>query len=80
LVALNIGTGTAHSVLEVVGTFEHACGRPIARTMGARGPGDIAASCADMAQTERLLGWRPARGLAAICADAWRWQKNGARY
>ena len=51
-----------------------------ARAMGPRGPGDIATSRADMAQAEQLLGWRPARGLDAICADAWRWQKNGARY
>jgi UDP-glucose 4-epimerase len=80
LIAVNIGSGTAHSVLDVVAAFERACGRSIARTMAPRGPGDIGASCADMAHTEQLLGWRPTRGLDAICADAWRWQKNGARY
>ena len=80
LLRLNIGTGTAHSVLAVLAAFERACGRSIARTFGPRRPGDVARSCAEMMRASTLLGWKPARDLDAICADAWRWQKNGGRY
>ena len=35
---------------------------------------------ADPSRATELLGWRATRGLDAICADAWRWQRNGGRY
>jgi UDP-glucose 4-epimerase len=80
LLQVNVGTGTPHSVLGVLAAFERACGRAIPRKFGPRRPGDIARSCADMTRTAELLDWKPARDLDAICADAWRWQKNGGRY
>jgi UDP-glucose 4-epimerase len=40
----------------------------------------VAGGCADNAYAASLLDWHPARDLDAICADAWRWQKNGGRY
>ena len=79
-VEINAGSGTTHSVLDVLGAFERACGRSLARIVGPRRPGDIARSCLDVARGAALLGWTPARDLDAICADAWRWQKNGGRY
>jgi len=80
LVAVNLGSGTSHSVLAVLAAFERACGRTIARVIGPRRPGDIAGASADIARAAELLDWRPTRDLDAICADAWRWQKNGGRY
>ncbi|HEY7787340.1 MAG TPA: UDP-glucose 4-epimerase GalE [Casimicrobiaceae bacterium] len=80
LLTLNFGTGKAHSVLGVLAAFERACGRSIPRVTGARRPGDVAESCADVARAAALLEWRSTRNLDTICADAWRWQKNGARY
>jgi UDP-glucose 4-epimerase len=79
-VEVNAGSGTGHSVLAVLAAFERACGRTVARTVGPRRPGDIARSCIDVSRAATLLGWKPARDLDAICVDAWRWQKNGARY
>ncbi len=38
--------------------------------------GDIVACYADPKLAESLLGWRAQRGLAEICADAWRWQSQ----
>ena len=75
-VTLNLGMGTGYSVLEVVQAFEAACGRGIARTMGPRRAGDVASYYADPSHAEKVLGWRAQRDLAAVCADAWRWQKN----
>ena len=76
---LNLGMGRGYSVLEVITAFEAACGRRIARTMGARRPGDVAAYYADPSRAIETLGWRPQRELDAMCADAWRWHKNRAR-
>jgi UDP-glucose 4-epimerase len=71
---LNIGTGRGHSVLEVVAAFERACGKPIARRVAPRRPGDVATCYADPSRAQQLLDWRATRDLDAICADAWRWQ------
>ncbi len=76
---LNLGTGRGHSVLEVVAAFERACGKPIARRVAPRRPGDVAIYYADPSRAQNLLGWRAARDLDAICADAWRWQINRHR-
>jgi UDP-glucose 4-epimerase len=75
----NLGLGRAHSVLEVIAAFETACGRRVARTLGPRRAGDVASYYADASRAAEVLGWKPTRDLAAICADAWRFQKNRAR-
>ncbi len=76
---LNLGTGRGYTVLEVVKAFEAACGRGIARSVGPRRPGDVAAYFADPARASALLGWKAHRDLEAICADAWRWHRNRVR-
>ena len=76
---VNLGMGRGWSVLEVVKAFEVACGRGIARTIGPRRAGDVAAYYADVARAEAVLAWRARRGLEAICADAWRWHRNRVR-
>ena len=72
---LNLGTGRGYSVLEMVRAFELACGRPVPYDVVARRPGDIAACWADPARAQAMLGWKAERGLAAMCEDAWRWQR-----
>jgi UDP-glucose 4-epimerase len=79
-ITVNLGAGRGYSVREVVAEFARACGRPISSTLAARRRGEIASCYADVARADELLKWRPTRDLAAICADAWRWQKNGGRY
>jgi hypothetical protein len=37
---------------------------------------DIAVCYADPAKARTELGWEATRGLAEMCADAWRWQSN----
>ena len=80
MLTLNLGAGRGYSVLQVIAAFERACGRTLARRTGARRAGDVGVSCADAQRATDLLGWTAIRDLDAICADAWRWQKNGARY
>ena len=74
-VTLNLGSGTGRSVLELVRSFERACGRPIPFDVVARRPGDIDAYWADPALALRTLGWRVKRDLDTMCADVWRWQR-----
>ena len=76
----NLGAGRGHSVMEVVEEFEKACGRKVGKTIAPRRAGDVASYYADPARAQKLLGWSASRDLHAICADAWRWQKNGGRY
>lgn len=76
IVTYNLGTGRGNSVLEMVRAFEQASGRPVPYQIVARRAGDIAACYADAGLAERELGWKAERGIAQMCADAWRWQSG----
>ncbi len=77
--AINLGTGTGHSVLEVIRAAERVTGRPIRFELGARRPGDTARLVAGLAKAERVLGWRPRAGLDQILASAWAWHRSHPR-
>lgn len=72
----NLGTGRGNSVLEVIQSFEKACGRKIPYKIVARRPGDAAISYADPSLARQELGWTALHGLDEMCRDAWNWQKN----
>ena len=71
----NLGTGRGYSVLELVRAFEQASGCHIPYAIVARRPGDVAACYADASGARELLGWQATRGIEAMCADSWRWQR-----
>ena len=75
LTTVNLGTGRGYSVLEVVRAYEQASGARIPIEVVARRPGDVDASYADVTMAKTLLGWQAQRGLDAMCADSWRWQR-----
>jgi len=74
--AINLGTGTGYSVLELVGAFEQASGQSIPYTIQDRRPGDISACYADPRKAKDLLGWVAEFSLNKMCEDSWRWQKQ----
>ncbi|MFO0444859.1 MAG: UDP-glucose 4-epimerase GalE [Betaproteobacteria bacterium] len=76
---VNLGTGSGHSVLEVVAAFAAASGRTVPYEIRPRRPGDVAACWADPTRAHALLGWQARLDLARMCADAWRWQSNNPR-
>jgi UDP-glucose 4-epimerase len=76
LLTVNLGTGRGYSVLEMARAFEQASGRPVPYRFAPRRPGDIAQCWADPTLASQLLGWKAARGLEAMCTDAWRWQQT----
>jgi UDP-glucose-4-epimerase GalE len=71
--ALNLGTGTGYSVLQVVKGLEQVAGRPLPVTFGDRRPGDPPVVWADPARAFDVLGWRARLGLPEILATAWQW-------
>ncbi|HXG43427.1 MAG TPA: UDP-glucose 4-epimerase GalE [Gemmatimonadales bacterium] len=74
--AWNLGTGRGYSVLEMIAAFERASGRKIPYRIVARRPGDAATCYSDPSLAAAELGWTATRGLDAMCADAWRWQRE----
>ncbi len=77
--AVNLGTGTGYSVLDMVKAAEAASGRPVPYRIVDRRPGDVAACWADPTLAAKLLGWRAELGLDRMCADHWRWQSANPR-
>lgn len=72
----NLGTGTGHSVLDVVKAYEEASGKPVPYEIVERRPGDVAANWADVTKAEEVLGWKAERDLHDMCVDSWRWQQR----
>ena len=73
---INIGTGNGYSVLDVIQAFGRAWGAEIPYQIGPRRDGDVAACYADPTLARELLGWQAEYGLARMCEDTARWQKQ----
>jgi len=63
----NLGTGSAHTVLEVVNAFERASGKKIPYKIASRREGDITSSYADCSKAKTDLGWEASRSLEDMC-------------
>src|SRR6266852_4764318 len=70
---LNLGTGRAYSILEIVSTVERVTGRTVPVIRAPRRPGDPAALVADGSRAERLLEFTPKHSdLKTIIETTWR--------
>jgi UDP-glucose 4-epimerase len=76
LLTLNLGSGTGHTVKQVLQAYGQVSGRELPTVVVNRREGDAARSVADPQLAERLLGWRCSRDLRTMCADSWRWQSG----
>jgi len=77
-VALNLGTGQGHSVLEVIQAAEAATGKAVRRKVGPRRAGDPPILVADATKAHQVLKWMPQRDLANIVSTAWNFmRRNG---
>ncbi len=74
--AVNLGTGTGYSVLDVLAAAGRVIGRPVPHEVVGRRDGDIGRIWADPSLAADLLGWRAGRGLDEMLADHWRWQQR----
>ena len=77
--AINLGTGTGSSVMDVVKAFEAASGIKIPLVVTDRRPGDIATCYANAEKAKQLLGWEAKYSLYDMCLHSWNWQKNNPK-
>ncbi len=78
-VALNLGTGCGHSVLEIVKAVERITGRAVPRRFTSRRAGDPPILVADPGKAQSVLGWTARRDLSDIVASAWSWVQKCAQ-
>jgi UDP-glucose 4-epimerase len=78
-VPVNLGTGRAYSVKEMLAGMSKACGHELKYEVAARREGDIAELYADPAFAKKFLGWEASLGLDEMCADTWRWQSRNPK-
>ena len=74
---LNLGTGTGHSVQDVIKAVERASGMPAPVEYGPRRYGDAPALVADPPWALGLLGWKPHHSsLETIVGATWNWHER----
>jgi UDP-glucose 4-epimerase len=71
----NLGNGAGFSVREVIDVCADVTGSVIDAQVAARRPGDPAVLVASSERIQAELGWRAARDLRAMAADAWAFTK-----
>jgi UDP-arabinose 4-epimerase len=73
----NLGTGTGHSIRQVLQMVEQVSGLPVPARYGPRRDGDAAVLVADASKADELLRWRPRySSLESIVRSAWRWHSK----
>ncbi|HSD41740.1 MAG TPA: UDP-glucose 4-epimerase GalE [Burkholderiales bacterium] len=78
--AINLGTGRAFSVREVIAAAERVTGRRVPVREAARRAGDPPVLVADAARARAVLGFAPRfTEIEPIVETAWRWHKRKVR-
>jgi UDP-arabinose 4-epimerase len=76
---VNLGTGSGHSVREVIAAVERVSGRRVPTRQAPRRPGDPPILVADAMTAHRLFGWQPRfLDLNVIVETAWTWHTSRA--
>ena len=75
--AINLGTGTGISVLELVTAFEKVNNMKLPHVIGPRRGGDLPAFWADASKAKELLGWEATHTIEDMCKSSWEFaEKN----
>ena len=72
----NLGTGSGFSVLQVIQSYEVACGKKIPYQIVKRRPGDIASCYTDPNKANAVLKWKANRSLSEMCLSSWDFQRR----
>ena len=72
----NLGTGTGHSVAEVVDAIRRVTGRELTTVIADRRPGDPPVLVANASRAKTDLGWSPRRSLDDAIRTAWSWAQR----
>ena len=73
---INLGTGVAHSVFELIDAFERASRQTIKKLIQERRAGDLPIYYAKAEKAKNLLHWEAKRGLQEMCESSWKFQKT----
>ena len=74
--AFNLGSGSGHSVRQVIDVIEKICGHPVPYNVGSRRLGDPPILMADTARAKQHLAWIPKYSdLPTIVETALKWTK-----
>ena len=77
--AINLGTGTGTSVLELKDAFEKASGKKIPFKIVGRRAGDPPTVYANADKAKKLLNWQAEYDINKMCEDTWRWQSKNPK-
>jgi len=73
----NVGTGSGHSVKEIIDQSERITGRAIKRKIDPRRAGDPPVLVADSQSLQEHLGWKPKYSdLYTMIKSAWKWHQT----
>jgi len=73
---INLGTGTGHSVLEIIEAVQKFCGKPLPIRLEQARVGEPSNLTADNSRAKELLGWTPKRSdLPTLIESAWKWHQ-----
>jgi UDP-glucose 4-epimerase len=73
----NVGTGSGHSVREIIRVVADVTGAAVPVVSGPRREGDPPVLVADSGKLQRALGWRPQHSsLREIVSTAWRFEQG----
>lgn len=73
---VNLGTGSGHTVLELIEVFQRVNDVHIPYEFTERRDGDIEIAYADASFAEEFLSWKSQKNLEDMCKDAWSWSKK----
>lgn len=76
VITVNLGTGKAYSVLEMIHAFERASKKKIPYEIVERRDGDLAEYYADPQLAKEVLNWEAKLDIHRMCEDVWRWQNK----
>ncbi len=74
--AINLGTGTGYTVMEILKMFETTNNKVVPFTVTKRREGDIAECYANPEKAKNILHWTARHSLADMCASGWKYQSQ----
>lgn len=75
----NLGSGSGHSVRQVVAETARIAGVQVPHKVGLPRPGDSPRLVGNIGKSQRELGWHPVRGLDVQIEDTLRWRRTMPR-
>jgi UDP-glucose 4-epimerase len=73
---INLGTGTGHSVLEIIDAVQKFCGKTLPVRLELSRAGEPSNLTADNTKAKELLGWTPKLSeLPILIETAWKWHQ-----